>query len=80
MGVWRQVSDAVYEVTYLALQFDKTGTFIGHRKALLRIPLDPSGDSFTGRFRIVALNVNGEQSPPTEGEIRGTRMMVEAFA
>ena len=80
MGVWRQVSDAVYEVTYLALQFDNTGKFIGHRKAWLRIPLDPSGDSFTGRFRIVTLNVNGEQSAPIEGEILGTRMMVEAFA
>src|SRR5262249_49500268 len=52
MGVWQQVSDTVYDVTYMALQFDNAGTFIGHRKTWLRIPLDPSGDSFTGRFRV----------------------------
>jgi hypothetical protein len=80
MGVWRQVGDADYEVTYMALQFDNTGTFIGHRKTWLRIPLDPSGDSFTGRFRVVTLDLSGTESAPTEGEIRGTRMVAESFA
>ena len=51
MGVWQQGEDGVYEVTYLALQFDTTGAFIGHRKTWLRVPLDPSGDSFSGQFR-----------------------------
>ena len=80
MGVWRQVGDADYEVTYMALQFDNTGTFIGHRKSWLRIPLDASGDSFTGRFRVVTLDLSGTESAPTEGEIRGTRMVAEPFA
>ena len=80
MGVWRQVEDGVYEVTYLALQFNASGEFIGHRKAWLRIPLDPSGDSFTGRFRVATLDPSGAQSAPTEGEIRGTRMVAEPFA
>ena len=80
MGAWREVGDAVYEVTYLALQFDNTGTFIGHRKSWLRIPLDPSGDSFTGRFRVVTRDLNGVESAPTEGEIRGIRIVAEPFA
>ena len=80
MGVWRQVNDTVYDVTYMALQFDNAGTFIGHRKTWLRIPLDASGDSFTGRFRVVTLDLNGAESAPTEGEIRGTRMVAEPFA
>ncbi|SRR5579884_952424 len=80
MGAWRQVGDADYEVTYLALQFDNAGTFIGHRKTWLQIPLDPSGDSFTGRLRVVTLDRNGAESAPTEGEIRGTRMVAEPFA
>ena len=80
MGVWRQASDTVYDVTYMALQFDNTGAFIGHRKTWLRIPLDPSGDSFTGRFRVVTLDQNGTESAPTEGEILGTRMVAEPFA
>ncbi len=80
MGVWRQASDGAYEVTYMALQFDNTGAFIGHRKTWLRIPLDPSGDSFTGRFRVVTRDTNGVESAPTEGEIRGTRMLPEPFA
>ena len=80
MGVWRQVSDTDYDVTYMALLFDNAGTFIGHRKTWVRIPLDASGDSFTGHFRIVTLDLNGAESTPTEGEIRGTRMVVEPFA
>jgi hypothetical protein len=80
MGVWQQGEDGVYEVTYLALQFDTAGAFIGHRKTWLRIPLDPPGDSFTGRFRVVTLDQSGTASAPTEGEIRGTRMVAEAFA
>src|SRR5919199_4363093 len=76
MGVWQQGEDGVYEVTYLALQFDNTGAFIGHRKTWLRVPLDPSGDSFTGQFRVVTLDPTGAESAPTEGEIRGTRMVV----
>ncbi len=79
MGVWRQVSDTVYDVTYMALLFDNTGAFIGHRKTWVRIPLDASGDSFTGHFRIVTLDLNGAESAPTEGEVRGTRMVVEPF-
>ncbi len=80
MGVWRQVEEGVYEVTYLALQFDTTGKFVGRRKAWLRIPLDPSGDSFTGRGRVVLLDPSGVESAPTESEIRGTRMLPEPFA
>ena len=79
MGVWRQVEEGVYEVTYMALQFDATGKFIGHRKAWLRIPLDPSGGSFTGRGRVVMLDSSGAESPPVESEIRGTRMVPEPF-
>ena len=80
MGVWRQVSETVYDVTYMALQFDNAGTFIGRRKSWLRVPLDPSGDSFTGRFRVVTIDLDGTESAPTEGEIRGTRMVAEPFA
>jgi hypothetical protein len=79
MGAWQQGSDGAYEVTYMALQFDNTGAFIGHRKSWLRIPLDPSGDSFTGQFRVVTIDLNGTQSAPTDGEIRGTRMVAEPF-
>jgi hypothetical protein len=79
MGVWRQAGDGAYEVTYMALQFDSAGAFIGHRKTWLRVPLDPSGDSFTGRFRVVTRDTNGVESAPTEGEIRGTRMAPEPF-
>jgi hypothetical protein len=50
------------------------------RKTWLRIPLDPPGDSFTGRFRVLTLDQSGTASAPTEGEIRGTRMVAEAFA
>jgi hypothetical protein len=79
MGVWQRVGDKVYDVTYMALQFDSVGAFIGHRKTWLRIPLDPSGDSFTGRFRVVTRDKDGAESAPTEGEIRGTRMTFEPF-
>jgi hypothetical protein len=80
MRVWRQAGDGAYEVTYLALQFDNTGKFIGHRKTWLRIPLDPSGDTFTGRGRTVMLDPNGVESAPVEAEIRGTRMVPEPFS
>ena len=80
MGVWRQAGDGAYYVTYMALQFDNMGAFIGHRKTWNRIPLDPSGDSFTGQFRFVTRDTNGVESAPTEGEIRGTRMLPEPFA
>ena len=79
MGAWEQVEDGVYEVTYMALQFDTKGAFIGHRKTWLRIPLDPSGDSFTGQFRVITLDQSGAASAPTEGEIRGSRMLAEPF-
>ena len=80
MGRWQQVDDAVYDVTYLALQFDGAGTYIGHRKSWLRITLDQSGASFTGLFRVVTLDLNDEQSAPVEGQILGTRMVAEAFS
>jgi hypothetical protein len=81
MGRWSQVNDAVYDVTYLALQFDGAGTYIGHRKTWLRITLDhPSGANFTGLFRVVTLDLNDEQSAPVEGQILGTRMVAEAFS
>lgn len=80
MGVWRQAGDGAYYVTYMALQFDNMGAFIGHRKTWNRISLDPSGDSFTGQFRFVTRDTNGVESAPTEGEIRGTRMVPEPFS
>jgi len=80
LGVWQQVDDAVYDVTYRALQFDSAGMYIGQRKGLLHITLDPSGDSFTGLFRIFTFNLNDEQSAPVEGQILGTRMVAEAFS
>jgi hypothetical protein len=80
MGVWRQVSDGVYETTYLALAFDNAGTVIGHRKSWQRITLDPSGDSFTGETRGATLDLNGAETARTEGMIRGSRMVVEPFA
>ena len=80
MGRWQQAGDAVYDVTYRALQFDAAGTFIGHRKAVISITLDPSGDSFTGRARVVTLDLAGAESAPTEAEIRGTRMVPEPFS
>ncbi len=80
MGVWRQAGDGAHYVTYMELQFDNMGAFIGHRKTWNRISLDPSGDSFTGQFRFVTRDTNGVESAPTEGEIRGTRMVPEPFS
>jgi len=80
MGVWRQAAVGVYDVTYLALQFDTDGMFIGHRKTRIRITPDPAGDTFTGRFRVVTIDTGGTESPPTEGEIRGVRLEMEPFA
>ena len=79
MGVWRQAEAGVYDVTYMALQFDTAGMFIGHRKTWLRITPDPAGDTFTGRFRVVTIDTSGTESAPTEGEIRGVRMGAEPF-
>ncbi len=79
-GVWQPAGDGVYDVTYVALQFDKGGAYTGRRKSWLRITPDPSGDTFTGQFRIVTSDVNGAESAPTEGDITGARMAAETFA
>jgi hypothetical protein len=79
-GVWRQVDDRVYEVTYLAIQLDGSGAFAGHRKSWLRISLDADGNSFDGLTRGAALDVNGVETDLGDGAIRGVRMVVEPFA
>src|SRR5829696_3340968 len=65
MGRWQQAGEEVYDVTYYALQFDNAGAYTGRRKSWLRIPLDASGDSFTGRFRIVTIDLNGVEGAPS---------------
>ncbi len=69
----------MYDVTYQALEFDGTGAFAGYRKSWLQFTVDPSGDSFSGRFHIVLLDPNGTVSSTTDGQVSGTRIVVEPF-
>jgi hypothetical protein len=78
-GAWRQVDDSRFEVTYMVVQFDKTGTFIGHRKAWLDVTVNPSGMSWTARTRGATIDPSGNETPTAPGANGGKRIVAEPF-
>ena len=78
-GAWKQVGDHEYDITYVTIQFDKDGTFIGHRKSWLRATVDPSGTSFSAVFRGVTIDPQGVETPRPSGQNSGVRMVAEPF-
>jgi hypothetical protein len=78
-GAWKQVGDHEYDITYVTIQFDKDGTFIGHRKSWLHATVDPSGTSFSAIFRGVTIDRDGVETPRTSGQNSGVRMVAEPF-
>src|SRR5438067_262034 len=77
MGVWQQVSEGVYDVSYMSLQFDNAGAYAGRRKASVRITLAPPGTTFTGNGNVVFVDANDVAGAPIPVDIVGTRMVVE---
>jgi hypothetical protein len=78
-GAWRQVGDFEYEITYMTLQFDKEGNWIGHRKSWLHATVDPSGTKFTARTRGATIDRNGVETPGNISANMGVRMVAEPF-
>ena len=80
VGIWQQVSEGVYDVNYVSLQFDNTGAFAGRRKAIMRITLDPGGTTFRGEAYVTFSDPNGVADTPISAEIVGTRMTLEPYS
>jgi hypothetical protein len=78
-GAWKQVGESEYDITYVTVQFDKDGTFIGHRKSWLHATIDPSGTKFTAMARGATIDRNGVETPGTPGQNSGVRMVAEPF-
>jgi hypothetical protein len=78
-GAWRQVAESEFEFTYQVDQFDKTGTFVGYRKAWARMTVDPSGMTWSGMSRGLLTDVNGKETRTGPGGLRGERMVAEPF-
>jgi hypothetical protein len=79
-GAWRQVGDNRFEVTYMVVQFDKAGTFIGHRKSWLDVTLNPSGMSWTARTRGATIDPSGNETPTAAGANGGERIVAEPYS
>jgi hypothetical protein len=80
-GAWKQVGDSEFEITYMTLQFDKEGNWIGHRKSWLHATVDASGMKFTARTRGATIDRNGVETPGAGGigGNMGVRMVAEPF-
>jgi hypothetical protein len=78
-GAWTQVGESEFDVTYLVVQFDMQGTFIGHRKAWLHITLDTSGMSWTAQTLGALIDPKGTETatPALPGGLRGERLVAE---
>jgi len=61
-GAWAQVGDNEYDITYITVQVDDAGNFVGNRKTYLRATMDPSGMRFTARVRTKTIDSQGLES------------------
>ncbi len=61
-GAWVQVGENEYDITYMTVQLDDAGNFIGNRKTFLRATMDPSGMRFTARVRTRTIDAQGVES------------------
>ena len=59
---WAQVGDNEYDITYMTVQLDDAGNFIGNRKTYLRATMAPSGMRFTARVRTKTIDAQGVES------------------
>ena len=76
-GSWSTTSERMADITFMFLQSDPNGTFLGTRTIRGVLELDESGDTWSGDFAIIVADPDGAVVLDTVGTVMATRIGVE---
>jgi len=76
-GSWQATGERTADITFVILQSDLTGIFLGTRTILGSLELEPSGDAWTGTFEVTIADPSGTVVYETTGAVHAIRIAVE---
>jgi hypothetical protein len=77
LGVWSQTGDRKYLVNHIPWQGnDPFGNPIDGGQILEAVTLSPDGNHYSGTFKFVGYDINGNPSPTITGQLKATRITV----
>ena len=78
-GAWKRVGDREFDATYIAFNFDQTGTWIGSNQVRIHIVHGSGGNDFTATTKTTRLDLQDNVLAESEGRLSGKRIQVEPF-
>lgn len=78
-GAWKRVSAQEFDATYIALNFDKSGSWIGSNKVRIHVIQGPGEDEFTGTTKVSTRDLQGNEISAGSGRLAGKRIVAEPF-
>lgn len=76
-GVWHETGPTTAALTFVELDTDAQGHFLGTATISAQITLGADGDSLLGSFRVTAADPNGKVLFQGAGTLRATRITVQ---
>lgn len=76
-GRWEATGSNEATVTFVFLQTDPSGAYLGTRTIRGRLTLDPSGDRWSGEFSATIADAAGSVLAESKGTVAATRITVE---
>lgn len=78
-GAWKRVGGGTFDATYIAFNFDQTGTWIGSNKVRIRIVQGPGPNEFTAATKTSTRDLQDNEIRAVEGRLTGNRILAEPF-
>jgi hypothetical protein len=78
-GAWKRVAEGEFDATYIAFNFDQTGSWIGSNKVRIHIVRGPGANEFTAATKTTELDLQDKAVVERQGRLSGKRIEVEPF-
>jgi hypothetical protein len=73
------VAEGEFDATYIAFNFDQTGSWIGSNKVRIHIVRGPGANEFTATTKTTELDLQDKVVGERQGRLSGKRIEVEPF-
>jgi hypothetical protein len=78
-GAWKVAGPNLYQGTYVAFLFDKSGKWVGYARNNLEVSLSPDGNEFKGTARVSTRDLQDRETAKGSVPLVGKRIQVQPF-